>query len=143
MSSWVTWVVVGCVLGIGELMTTSFFLAPFALGGFVAALLALAGAGGLVSTVAFIGTGLATLAVLRPLALRHRRMTPALRTGSAALVGQRGLVLERIANHEGMGSVKIDGEVWTARAYDEDAVIEAGERVEVVEIRGATALVIQ
>ena len=37
--------------------------------------------------------------------------------------------------------MRIDGEVWTARAYDEDAVIEPGTRVEVVEIRGATALV--
>ena len=51
------------------------------------------------------------------------------------------VVLERIANHEGVGCVKIDGEVWTARSFDEDEVIDAGERVEVVEIRGATALV--
>ena len=51
-------------------------------------------------------------------------------------------MLERIANDEAVGCVKIDnGEVWTARAYDEDEVIDAGARVEVVEIRGATALV--
>jgi membrane protein implicated in regulation of membrane protease activity len=50
-------------------------------------------------------------------------------------------VLERIANHEGVGCVKIDGEVWTARALDEDEVIEAGTRVHVVQIKGATALV--
>jgi membrane protein implicated in regulation of membrane protease activity len=37
--------------------------------------------------------------------------------------------------------VKIDGEVWTARAYDEDEVIEAGKRVQVIQIKGATALV--
>jgi membrane protein implicated in regulation of membrane protease activity len=50
-------------------------------------------------------------------------------------------VLERIANDEGVGCVRIGGEVWTARSYDDDEVIDAGERVEVVEIRGATALV--
>jgi membrane protein implicated in regulation of membrane protease activity len=50
-------------------------------------------------------------------------------------------VLARIANHEAVGCVRIDGEVWTARAYDEDQIIEAGTDVEVVEIRGATALV--
>jgi membrane protein implicated in regulation of membrane protease activity len=81
--------------------------------------------------------------VLRPVAHRSRRLPPQIRTGAAALIGKRAIVLERIANHEGVGCVKIDGEVWTARAYDEDAVIEAGERVEVVEIRGATALVMQ
>jgi membrane protein implicated in regulation of membrane protease activity len=51
------------------------------------------------------------------------------------------MVLERIANDEGVGCVKIDGEVWTARAYEEDTVIEAGTPVQVIEIRGATALV--
>jgi membrane protein implicated in regulation of membrane protease activity len=52
------------------------------------------------------------------------------------------MVLERIANDEGVGCVRIDGgEVWTARTFDDDEVIEAGERVHVVEIRGATALV--
>jgi membrane protein implicated in regulation of membrane protease activity len=48
-------------------------------------------------------------------------------------------VLERVS--EGEGSVRLDGEVWTARPYDEDQVFEAGARVQVLEIRGATALV--
>ena len=66
-----------------------------------------------------------------------RRSAPARPRWSAPAI-----VLERIANDEGVGCVKIDGgEVWTARSYDEDEVIDAGERVEVVEIRGATALV--
>jgi membrane protein implicated in regulation of membrane protease activity len=50
-------------------------------------------------------------------------------------------VLERIDNDEGVGRVRLDGEIWTARAYDEDKVIEPGARVHVMEIRGATALV--
>ncbi len=75
------------------------------------------------------------LGALRPVARRHRRLPPPIRTGAAALVGKRAMVLERIANDEGVGCVRIEGgEVWTARSYDEDEVIEAGERVEVVEI---------
>ncbi len=73
---------------------------------------------------------------------RHRRLPPAIRTGRGGAVGRPAIVLERIANDEGVGCVKIDGgEVWTARSFDDDEVIDAGERVEVVEIRGATALV--
>jgi membrane protein implicated in regulation of membrane protease activity len=64
-----------------------------------------------------------------------------LRTGTAALVGRPGVVLERIANHEGVGLVRIDGEAWSARSYDEDQVIESGTQVQIVEIRGAIALV--
>ena len=68
-------------------------------------------------------------------------MPPQIRTGTAALVGKDATVVERIANTEGVGCVRIDGEVWTARSYSEDEVYEAGARVQVVEIRGATALV--
>jgi membrane protein implicated in regulation of membrane protease activity len=51
------------------------------------------------------------------------------------------VVLQRIANAEGVGAVKLAGEIWSARAYDEDEILEAGEKVQVIEIRGATALV--
>ena len=50
-------------------------------------------------------------------------------------------MLERIDNDAGLGRVRLEGEVWTARAYDDDRVIEPGARVHVMEIRGATALV--
>jgi membrane protein implicated in regulation of membrane protease activity len=58
-------------------------------------------------------------------------------------VGKRAVVLERVANHEGVGRVRIDNEVWTARSLDEERVIEPGTSVEVVDIRGATALVME
>jgi membrane protein implicated in regulation of membrane protease activity len=141
MSSWVLWAIVAAVFTAGELHTNSFYLAPFAVGAAIAAVLAALGAGGLVAVVAFAVSAILFLVLLRPVAIRHRRSLPSLRTGTAALVGQHALVVERIANREGVGTVKIGGEVWTARSYDEDQVIEPGEQVEVVEIRGATALV--
>jgi membrane protein implicated in regulation of membrane protease activity len=82
-----------------------------------------------------------TLATVRPIARRRVAMAPELGNGAAALVGRQAIVLERIANGEGVGCVKIDGEVWTARSLHDDAVIERGTRVEVVQIKGATALV--
>jgi membrane protein implicated in regulation of membrane protease activity len=141
MDPWLWWVVAACVLALGEALTTSFFLAPFAGGAAIAALVAGAGAGGVASTVAFLVASLLALAFLRPVARRHLRQPPRLRTGTAALVGRTAVVTERIANHEASGAARIDGELWTARAYDEDRVIAAGERVHVIEIRGATALV--
>jgi membrane protein implicated in regulation of membrane protease activity len=104
--------------------------------------LSLLGVSGSLSAVAFLASSVAILTLLRPVAMRHRRLPPALRTGAAALVGQHALVVERIANREGLGTVKIGGEVWTARSFDEDREIDAGEQVEVIEIRGATALVL-
>jgi membrane protein implicated in regulation of membrane protease activity len=141
MSGWVLWVVAAGVFGVGEMLTTSFFLAPFAIGAGLAAIAEAASAGELVAWVVFVLASLLSLAVLRPIARAHMHTPPHIRTGSAALVGNDATVLERIVNAEGVGCVKIGGEVWTARSYDEDQVIEAGTRVQVVEIKGATALV--
>jgi membrane protein implicated in regulation of membrane protease activity len=141
MDAWVVWLIAAVVFGVGEIATLGFFLAPFAGGALVAALISGAGGGALVSWAAFLIVAVTLLAALRPLARSHRRLPPMLRTGTAALVGKTGMVVERIANNEGVGCVRIDGEVWTARSYDDDEVIEAGKKVQIVEIRGATALV--
>jgi membrane protein implicated in regulation of membrane protease activity len=138
---WIIWLVVACVLGLAELHATSFYLAPFAAGALLASVVALIGVGAIGSVVVFGAGSAVAFAALRPVARRHRRLPPAMRTGAAALVGRRAIVLERIANDEGVGCVRIDGEVWTARSYDEDQILEPGQKVDVVEIRGATAMV--
>ena len=61
------------------------------------------------------------------------------RTGTQRLVGCDALVLERTTGDAGV--IKLEGEQWTARAYDNDEVFEPGQRVQVVQIKGATALV--
>jgi membrane protein implicated in regulation of membrane protease activity len=141
MDVWVLWLIAAALLALGEIATLGFFLAPFAGGALVAALASAVGAGNAVSWAAFIVVSVVLLGALRPIARSHRRTPPQIRTGTAALVGKQGVVLERIANDEDVGCVRLGGEVWTARAYDDDEVIEAGTRVHVLEIRGATALV--
>ena len=89
----------------------------------------------------FLVVSILLLAAMRPIAREHQRTKPTIRTGTAALVGQTATVVERIANAEGIGCVRLDGEIWTARAYDDDETFEPGTRVQVLEIRGATALV--
>ena len=141
---WILWLVAAAAFGVGEMHTGGFYLLPFAIGAALAAVLSLLGVGLVLSADAFFAVSLLVIAALRPVAHRHRRLPPPIRTGAAALVGHRAMVLERIANEEGVGCVKIDGgEVWTARSLDDDEVIEAGERVEVVDIKGATALVMR
>ena len=74
-----------------------------------------------------------------PIARRHLKTPASLRTGTAALVGRPATVIQRV-DRSG-GQVKLGGEVWTARSYDEDDSFEPGARVEVMKIEGATALV--
>ena len=141
MEDWLLWLILAVVFGVGEIATLGFFLAPFAGGAAVAAVVSAAGVPFVGSLAVFLVISVVLLGALRPLARSHRRMPPSLRTGTAALVGKNATVVERIANQEGVGCVKIDGDVWTARAYMEEETYEPGTRVQVVEIRGATALV--
>jgi membrane protein implicated in regulation of membrane protease activity len=139
VDDWVWWLIAAGVLAVGEIATMGFFLGPIAVAATVAAIIAAAGAGLAVQWVVFIAASLATVLVLRPIARRHLRTPAALRTGTAALVGAPATVLERV-DRDG-GQVKLGGEVWSARSYDDDDSFEPGTRVEVMKIDGATALV--
>ncbi|MEA2195224.1 MAG: hypothetical protein QOG42_1658 [Solirubrobacteraceae bacterium] len=133
------WVLLAVIFAAGEVTSLSLFLAPFAVGALLGAAADLAGANAAVAVVVFLVSSGLLLGFARPVARRHMRTPAQLRTGTAALVGKTGLATARIDAQS--GSVKLDGEVWTARPYDADDVIESGSRVHVVEIRGATALV--
>jgi membrane protein implicated in regulation of membrane protease activity len=141
MDTWVLWLVAAVVLAVGEVLTTGFFLAPFALGAVVAVLADLVGLPVGVQIAAFAAVTASSFTLVRPIARRHLETPAKIRTGTAALVGRPATVVERIANAENLGQVRLDGEVWTARAYLEDEELEVGTRVQVVAIRGATALV--
>jgi membrane protein implicated in regulation of membrane protease activity len=140
--AWLIWAIVAAGLGVGEILTPGlFFLGPVAIAAVLAGVLALLGLGAIAQLLAFVLASVASLAVLRPLARSHLHVPPLLRTGTAALVGSKALVLERVDVNG--GRVRIGGEEWSARSFMEEQILEAGERVEVVKIEGATALVYQ
>jgi membrane protein implicated in regulation of membrane protease activity len=137
--AWVIWVIAAAALAVGEVVTLGFFLGALALAALLAGLLDVAGLGLAWQLAAFIAGAAASVAFLRPVAKRHLRTPAQLRTGTAALVGARAVVVERVDDLG--GRVKIGGEVWSARAFFEGQVLEPGSRVEVAKIEGATALV--
>ena len=139
MPDWVVWAVAAAILAAGEAASAALVLGPLALAAVFAAIVAAAGADVGVQVIAFIIASLGSLFILRPIAKRHMHVPPSVRSGTAALIGSSATVLE-LVNRDG-GRVKIGGEVWSARSYDEDQVLVPGDRVEVLKIDGATALV--
>jgi len=139
MEAWMFWVLLAVILAVGEMMSLSLFLAPFAIGALAGAVVELAGLGSAVAIIVFLVSSGLLFGIVRPIARGHMRTPAQLRTGTAALVGKTALVTERV--DADAGAVKLEGEVWTARPYVPDEVIESGRRVHVVEIQGATALV--
>lgn len=142
MPSWAVWVLLAALFAAGELVTPGLFvLGLLAVPAAAAALLAALGVGITIQLLAFIAGSVATLALLRPIARGHLRVPARLKTGTAALVGARATVIQRVDDNG--GRVKIGGEEWSARPLFEGQVMEPGTRVEVGEIKGATALVFE
>ncbi|HEY6294447.1 MAG TPA: NfeD family protein [Streptosporangiaceae bacterium] len=137
--SWIIWLIVAVVLGVAELLTTTLALGLIAVAAVVAAVVGAFHFGLTWQLAAFIVAAGAGLGVVRPIAIRHLKQPPALRTGTAALVGRSAVVLEEVSEHS--GRVRIDGEEWSGRPYDETLVIPVGTKVDVMQIKGATALV--
>ncbi|MBL7497903.1 NfeD family protein [Frankia sp. CNm7] len=112
-----------------------------ALAALAAALVALLGAGVVWQVLAFVVAAGGLTFGLRPIARRHLISTPQVATGTAALIGADGVVVEPVDRHD--GRVKIRGEIWSARAYPGDSVLPVGSAVRVLRIDGATAIVHQ
>jgi membrane protein implicated in regulation of membrane protease activity len=140
VAGWLAWALIAVLLAVGEILTPGlFFLGPIAVAATAAAIAAALGAGWVIDLLVFVVGSAASVGVLRPIARSHIHMPIAMRTGTAALVGTSGVVIEQVDMHG--GRVKIGGEIWSARALDETQVLEPGTPVQVAEIQGATALV--
>jgi membrane protein implicated in regulation of membrane protease activity len=137
-NAWVLWLALALIFGIIETTTLDLTFLMLGGGALVGGVAAMLGAPFLLQALVAIAASAALIGVVRPVAKRHLRQPVSARTGVAALVGRRAIVVERVDAHG--GRIKLAGEIWSARSYD-NAVIEIGATVDVVEIQGATALV--
>ena len=134
------WLGLMILLGVAEMFSLDFVLLMLAGGAAVGMIAALLGAPVVLQVVLASAAALAALAVVRPSVVRRMQTGPDLALGHGKLVGQQGLVTERITAIN-PGRIKLAGEIWSAQPYDETLVIEPGETVDILQIKGATALV--
>ncbi|HCT81234.1 MAG TPA: activity regulator of membrane protease YbbK [Micromonosporaceae bacterium] len=137
MEDWIWWLIAGVVLIIAELFTFTFVMLMLGAGAIAAALVGLFGAPGWVMVLVFAVVSALSLWLVRPWI--NKRFGRGREMGLAVIEGADVLVVEKIDRDHGM--VKIEGELWRARPYDVDKTYEPGERVRVVKVDGATALV--
>ncbi|MEU0842172.1 NfeD family protein [Streptomyces sp. NPDC005962] len=140
MDSWVWWLIAAVGLGIPLVLTAMPEFGMVAVGAVAGALTDALGGGIVLQVIVFCAVSVALVAVVRPMAVRSRRQQPGLRSGVEALKGRQAVVLERV-DDSGAGRIKLAGEVWSARSLDPGQAYEPGQQVDVVEIDGATAVV--
>ena len=136
---WIAWLIAAAALGIAEAFTLTLAFGLLAAAALVAAIVAGIGGSLLAQVLAFAITAGVGLVIVRPIARRQMTHPSLVREGSYALVGKKAVVIEEVTGTEGL--IKLAGEVWSARALDENHVIPPGTTVDVMEIDGATAIV--
>jgi membrane protein implicated in regulation of membrane protease activity len=136
---WAAWLAAAVALAVVELISLDLILLMLAAGALVGMVTSLAQLPGFVQVLAAVATSVAMLALVRPNVVKALSTGPNLVQGHEKLVGKTGVVLSEVSCDG--GQVRIAGELWSARPYDDDDVIEPGARVDIFEIRGATAVV--
>ncbi|MEV6962117.1 NfeD family protein [Streptomyces sp. NPDC051207] len=139
MDAWLMWLIVAAVLVLAEIFTLTAALGMLGMAALVTAGAAALGIPVALQFVVFTAVAAVTLLFLRPVALRHVLRPQRERFGVDALIGSTGYVVTEVTGRG--GRVRINGEEWTARAYDETLVIPQGAGVDVIEISGTTAFV--
>jgi membrane protein implicated in regulation of membrane protease activity len=137
--AWIAWLIAAAALGVAEFFTLTLAFGLLAAAALVAAIVAGVGGSLLAQVLAFAITSAVGLLIVRPIARRQMTHPSPVREGSYALVGKRAVVIEEVTGTQGL--IKLSGEMWSARALDENQVIPVGTPVDVMEIEGATAIV--
>ena len=140
IDAWVWWLIGAAGLGIPLVVTAMPEFGMFAVGAVAASVVAGLGSGIVAQVLVFVVVSVALIAVVRPIAARHSAQRPQLASGIDALKGRQAVVLERV-DGSGDGRIKLAGEIWSARALDAGQAYEVGQEVDVVDIDGATAIV--
>ena len=138
--AWETWLGLTIVLGVAEMFSLDLILVMLAAGALVGMIAAILDLHIAIQVLAASAASLAAIALVRPTMVKRLHSGPELSLGHGKLVGKQGVVTEEISGLAA-GRIKLAGEFWTAEPYDDTTRIEPGETVEVLEIRGATAVV--
>lgn len=133
------WLIGGIVLIAAEVLSGDFFLLMVGVGGLTGALAEWLFGNTLVTVAVFAISSIGLVTFARPWLKKrfHGALVP---DNVQALIGSKATTLSTVDQNG--GQVKLSGEVWTARSFDDNQVIEPGTPVTVVDISGATAIVV-
>ncbi|MEV7442886.1 NfeD family protein [Streptomyces sp. NPDC091204] len=139
MEPWLMWLIAAATLAIAEVFTLTAALGLLAAAASVTAAAAALGLPAPWQLLLFAAVATLCVLFLRPFALRRLSPRQEKRFGVEALVGKPAYVVSEVSALG--GRVRIGGEEWTARPYDDTLVIPPGATADVVEISGSTAFV--
>lgn len=137
---WVFWLIAAGVFFIIEMATIGFLVFWLGIGALLAMVTSFITDSILIQTIVFVATSTLLLIFTRPLVNKFIKTPKEVKTNAYSIIGKKAIVISKINNIEGIGQIKIDGEVWSAKSLDDEEIPENVE-VEITEIDGVKAVV--
>lgn len=137
---WVFWLIAAGIFFIIEMATIGFLVFWLGIGALLAMVTSFITDSILIQSIVFVVTSTLLLIFTRPLVDKFIKTPKEVKTNAYSIIGKKAIVISKINNIEGLGQIKIDGEVWSAKSLTDDGIPENTE-VEIVEIDGVKAVV--
>ena len=143
--TWILWTILGVILIVAEIFTPGFVLLWFGIGALVAAFAGLVGVASLpLQFLIFAVVSTALTAASRTIFVNYfsqEKTGNDLKSGVDALPGKTGIVVSSSRGALNEGAVKVFGSTWTAYPAEGEEPLEAGERVAIERVQGASIYV--
>ena len=137
---WYVWLILAGIFVIAEIATVGFLIFWLSLGSLCAMITSFFTDNIIIQTAVFVVTSALFIFFTRPLAKKLDKTDNPLVTNAFSIIGKRAIVIKEINPNQGVGQIKIDGQVWTAKSTNEEFISE-GTEVLILSIDGVKAVV--
>ena len=135
---WQVWLIIAGLFFIGEIITVGFLVFWFGVGALLAMITSFFTSNVIIQTTVFIISSTILLLVTKPFVKKFVDVKST-KTNAFSIIGKKALVIKEINSHS-VGQIKINGEVWSAEAENDETITE-GSEVEIVKINGVKTIV--
>lgn len=133
-----SWLIIAGLFFIAEMITVGFLVFWFGVGSLLAMIVSFFTSNIIIQTTVFIVSSAILLLVTKPFVKKFVDVKTT-KTNAFSIIGKKALVIKEINLHS-VGQIKINGEVWSAEAENDETITE-GSEVEIVKINGVKAIV--
>ena len=135
---WQIWLIIAGLFFIGDMITVGFLVFWFGVGSLIAMVVSFFTSNIIIQTTVFVISSAILLLITKPFVKKFVDVKST-NTNAFSIIGKKALVIKEINSHS-VGQIKINGEVWSAEA-ENDEIITEGSEVQIVRINGVKAIV--
>ncbi len=138
---WYIWLIIAGICFVIEMITVGFFIFWFGIGALITMLVSLICPDNLwLQAIVFVTTSTLLIFFTKPFVEKFTKKDKKVVTNAFSIIGKKALVTQDINPEFGVGQIKVENEVWSAKTID-DSFIKKGTQVEILEIDGVKAVV--